>query len=320
MRTIDLAALAVTLAACGVGVDVPTEAFKDGFPRTATVELAVPGSTTSGQRATGPRVSRDALEGETAVFYGLTRSVTSTVNTAVAATLTVLERITENPATTHTESSATWGPFTNPLERNTWRFTVTRVGSDTYAYRLEGKGKAEQDSAYRTILSGQHASAGRAYGRGDFLIDWAAASTLPDHGADLGSATFSYARPSTVEPVRVDADFRQVLDTTTGQRVDAGYRFRQTPGQGGALEFQLRQDFFGGSAIEQLTVRSRWQASGAGRADVRLTGGDLPAPATAHECWDSSFLSRYFSISLNSAAGWGTEAACGFGTAEYASL
>ena len=41
-----------------------------------------------------------------------------------------------------------------------------------------------------------------------------------------------------------------------------------------------------GTLPEEATLRSRWQATGAGRADIRLRSGDLPAEVTASECWN----------------------------------
>lgn len=312
-----LAAMAVVLSACGV--DGRTEAFRSGFPRSTTVELKVPGEGST-QGLTGQGTRRDGLEGETAELYRFTRGVTGIVNGAVAFTLSLIERIAEYPPTSLSADTAVWGPHTDPLSPNTWRFTVTRRADNDYAYVLEGRAKSAPDSEFKAILSGTHVSAGRHLGNGSFLIDWDAAKTLPEHGTEVGTGAFSYARPTTTDVVVVDADFAQVRDAESGQLVDAKYRFRQTPGQGGAFEFQMNKDFASGSLVELLTVRSRWQESGAGRSDARATGGDLLAPATANECWDASFLSRFFTNSFDPTKIWGDPAVCAFAVAEYASL
>ncbi len=305
---------ALALAACGG--DPAVEAFKDGFPRSTTVALTMPGQAGQGLVADGVR--RDGLEGDPALFYGLTRGVTLAVNGAVAAELSLVERITDHRPTTLGTDSAVWGPYTDPLSPNAWRFTVTRRAAGDYAYALEGKGKAEPDSAFRTVLSGSHVSAGRTFGHGSFTIGWSTAATLPEHDDNVGSATFSYARPTASDPVTVDADLTQVKDGA--QLIDAKYRFRAVPGQGGAFEFQLHKDLVPGPAAELLTVRSRWQETGAGRSDARVTGGDLSGEGTAHECWDSSFLSRWFEVSFQATLHWGGPSACAFPTAEYASF
>ena len=48
--------------------------------------------------------------------------------------------------------------------------------------------------------------------------------------------------------------------------------------------------------MEDFTIHSRWQETGAGRTDYQLTGGDVArrgiAPVTVSECWDIAFLSH----------------------------
>ena len=313
-----LAAMTLVLSACGI--DSRTEAFRNGFPRNSTVEVKVPESSSTSQGLGGESTRRDGLLGEQAEFYGFTRAMTVVVNGGVGATLGLVERIVEYTPTSITDNTAVWGPHTDPLSPNTWRFTVTKRAENDYTYVLEGKGKSAPDTEFKAILSGNHVSAGKDLGNGSFLLDWDAAQTLPEHDGAVGQGHVDYARPTATATVQIDADFTRVKDGETGQLVDAKYRFRQTPGQGGAFEFQMNKNFITGGAIELLTVRSRWQESGAGRSDAKLTGGDLTQGATATECWDSSFKSRYFVNSVDAAKAWGDAAMCSFTTAEYASL
>ena len=57
------------------------------------------------------------------------------------------------------------------------------------------------------------------------------------------------------------------------------------------------------TALEDVNVVSRWRATGAGRADIGIAGGDLPAAGlegvTAVECWGSDFMRSYYSDSIN---------------------
>lgn len=311
-----LAVVALMVSACGVD-DPRTEAFREGFPRSQTVKLDIPGASTS-QPLTGVAQRRDGLEGQTAKFYQLTRDVTVTVNGGVVAALNLAERIIRYPATTVTTDTAVWGPHTDQLSPNTWKFTVTRRAPNDYAYQLEGKGKSEADTAFRVVLSGQHQTLGRSVGSGALFLNWEAASTLPEHEDQVGSASYTYSRPSLSGPTQVDAVFTQVRHGGSGQLVDATYHFTQTPQVGGALEFQLDQDLFGGPTLELLVMHSRWQASGAGRADARVSGGDVTAAATANECWDSNFASRWFATSFDPAQAWGSPSVCAFTVAEYA--
>lgn len=315
MKKLLLGSALLLSTACGVD---RADAFRQAVPRAKDVALSVPSK--AGQPLTGPGTRRDGLEGERAYFYAVTRAVTLVVNGATAAVLNLVENITRYPATTVGEDSAVWGPHTDPLSPNTWKLTVTRTAPDTYSYVLEGKGKTEGDSAYRVVLSGSHQATGAHLGQGTFLLDFDRAQELPEHGKDVGAVAVTYARPSLTSTVQVDAAFTQVLDEETGQRTDAAYRFWQTPGQGGRFEFAQHKDMVIGAALERLSVTSRWLESGAGRSDVSLSGGELATPATANECWDADFLSRWAAATFDPKLNWGAASSCAFTAAEYTSL
>ena len=313
MKKILLGAI-VLLSACGLD---KADAFRKGVPSSDSVALKVPGQSTA-LTASGTR--RDGLEGEVADLYRLTRGVTVTVNGATAAVLNLVEQITQYPPSAVTADSATWGPHTDALSPNTWKLTVTRSATDAdrYTYALEGKGKTEADSAYRVILSGTHHDAGSNLGEGTFTIDFDTARQLPEHGADVGVATITYAHSTYAGPTEIAADFTGVRDGA--QTIDAQYQYVETPGQGGQLDFDVQKDFVAGPGIETGTVRSRWEQSGRGRSDVKASGGDTTADFTLSECWDANFLSTYLEASWAGAPSWGASTTCAFATASFATL
>lgn len=315
MNKLFVAAVVVSMSACGFGG--PRNELGDGVPQASEVALKLPSS--AGQALTAGR-SREGLEGETADLYKVTRTVTLAVNGGTAAVLNLVHRITEYPATTATQDSATWGPPTDALSPNTWKLTVTRTAADTYTYTLEGKGKTEADSAFRVVLSGTHHRTGANLGDGSFLIDWDEAAQLPEHGDEVGTLTITYARPTESATTEIDAEFRQVKNGRDGTRIDANYRYRSTPGMGGEFEFQADDDFVGGAAIEAAKIKSRWQQTGAGRSDATISGGDLATPATLNECWDDGFASRYLNNSWATGGNYGAESVCAFTTAQYSTL
>lgn len=60
-------------------------------------------------------------------------------------------------------------------------------------------------------------------------------------------------------------------------------------------------------------IDSRWNASGARRADIDITGGDLPAntpKVDAVECWGTDFTQSYCSDSVGFAPTAGDANAC----------
>lgn len=314
MRPLLIAVTAVTLAACGGVSD-----FRNGVPSSKQVALKLPESASGGLSGVGTR--RDGLEGETAEFYKLTRATTLLVNGGTALILDTVARITTYPATTVSNDSATWGPYTDALSPNTWKLTVTRTAdADTYDYRLEGKGKSEADSAYRIVLSGTHHHAGDNVGNGTFLIDWDEAKQLPEHADLVGTANVTYSRPTLSADIDIEVAFNQIYSADKNQRVDAHYVYHSTNAAGGNFQFDVYQNFVGGSGIEHAKMRSRWQQDGAGRTDARMTDGDVTGELNANECWDSSFLSRYLNYSWDTSQNYGTETVCAFTVAEYSTL
>ena len=80
--------------------------------------------------------------------------------------------------------------------------------------------------------------------------------------------------------------------------------------------FEVTGNVGGGPALENLTVRSRWQRTGLGRADLRIAGGDAGAGATASECWDTQFKETFYTDSGGFKPTAGDVSACGtFSTA-----
>ncbi|HLV67462.1 MAG TPA: hypothetical protein VKY73_16685, partial [Polyangiaceae bacterium] len=74
-------------------------------------------------------------------------------------------------------------------------------------------------------------------------------------------------------------------------------------------------DASGTTALEDLAMQSRFRADGAGRADVTVANGDVPADigaVTLTECWGTDFTRVYYSdtIELNPTEGDAT--ACAF--------
>ncbi|MDY7229798.1 hypothetical protein [Hyalangium rubrum] len=323
--------LCASLLFVGCG-QVEDTAFRDGLPSKETVELKSPGGT-RGQGLKSGEVSAFG-QGDTSEYYALTRGATEVVNGGTAAVLTLIEEITEYPPTSITGEVAVWGPYSDALKRNAWKLTVTQKAEHEYTYELAGKAKEADDSAFKVILSGTHAIALdaqgnrlRNYGSGSLKIDWDAEQTLPEHGKDLGVATIRYTRESAATVATVEADFRNVKDDERpGTRVNADYRYKETPGAGGEFDFALDKNLdkpgTNRPGIEHITVKSRWTQNGMGRSDVKVTGGDMGSNAgTVSDCWDSNFNSQYLTLHLGITLGYGTVDACGsFSTPVYSLL
>ena len=306
-------------------------------PTADNVALAVPASTQSALTA-GDGTTRSALLGQQADSYTLTRGVTGIVNGATGVVLLLVKTIVSYPPTSVHGETAVWGPHSEPLDKNAWRLTVTRVEKHVFSWALDGKPKAADDGAVVTILSGTHTRAVDGhdrpienYGSGTFVVDWDMAQTLPDHDNAVGVATFTYSRVSPAAVTTIDVDFKGIKDDPPATELyNALYRYTATPGAGGELKYAAKRDYYpdphpSNSALEDFTIHSRWQETGTGRTDYQLTGGDVAtaagimAPVTVSECWDVSFLSTYRNLSYDPAMNWGDEASCSFPNASFLS-
>jgi hypothetical protein len=248
------------------------------------------------------------------------------VNGAGLGVLNLVQDITNYPATTVADNKAVWGPWTDQLSPNTYRLTVTKNADKDFSYVLEGKGKTQDDSAYLALLSGSHTvTTGKAFGHGTFLLDLDKCGQLPEHAANSqGTVQYVYSHDSADVDADITAQFTQVWSSDSNAAVNAEYHYLQNDATGGSLDFQFQGDIDKATtALEDATLNSRWAKSGAGRSDVRVTGGDVPAntDATASECWDSNFASQYLTLSFDTAHSYGDPSACGdFSTAQFSML
>ena len=300
------------------------EDFRNGIPRSETVAMTVPEQ--GGGQALTVESHQRALRGETSDFYKLTRGVSGLVNGGGALVLGLVKAVVAHPPTEVGAATAVWGPWTEPLAPNAWKVTVTHEGGHRYRYVFEGRDK-HSTGAFVTVLSGTHTAAldpsGRpmeGFGAGMFTLDWDARATLPMPDDEVGSATYVYSRQPGA-PTTIEAQFRNVKDKELNdQRVNVDYLYQRTPGAGGRMEFVHAAPAGMTSAGTRWAVLSRWAETGAGRSDVRATGGDIPdgSSATASECWDVHFSSAFLASNFAAWTNYGDEATdCVFQPAEY---
>jgi len=69
---------------------------------------------------------------------------------------------------------------------------------------------------------------------------------------------------------------------------------------------------------ENVAENSRWDHTGAGRADVKLAGGDFGTQTvTASECWSNAFTRVYYTDSVSWQPAMGTSSSCAFPQAQF---
>lgn len=314
------AALLVT--GCTLGDD-DADRFREAIPDPERVEVpgpegaGAPGA--SARTASVEAASHDAVEpwenGPWARYYGFTRAVRRDVNHVTAAVLGGVWIVVHWPPSRVDDKEAVWGPHTDALEPVTWRFRVREVERATYDYALEGRPKSDPgETAWVAVLTGRgYGKRHPLHGDGHFTVDLDAAARLDpfEHQGESGALKVTHALAGW-PLARVDAEL-------VPSRGDAWWAVTSTRAADGAGELvvnahdDIDED---GSRLEDVTVASRWRADGAGRADVTLSGGDLPghvAVVTAVECWDPDFYRSYYTDDAGHEPDEGDASACVFG-------
>lgn len=245
--------------------------------------------------------------GQLAEYYTHTRNITRTLNGGSAWVLVLIHSIVQYPVTTVNGNEYTWGPWAEGLDPAEYKLVVTETSPKTFEYVLAGRPR-NSTGAFEAVISGTALPAAtEAEGKGRLLIDFDAAERVnPVDNDGKGQLNIQY-------------DFAArtlMLDATSienGQPATTHYAYQSDAAGGGDMIFALRGNVDAGAGLETLTLRSRWQADGAGRGDARVTGGDVGAEVTASECWDKQFRRTFFTAASGSLGGTeGDAAACAF--------
>lgn len=286
--------------------------FRQAIPEAKAVEVSGPESAqskTGAQSTTLAEGDEPWADGPWAKYYGFTRHVRQGVNGTASVILGSIWIIVNTQPTDVSDKEATWGPYTDALEPVTWRFRVTEVGDLEYDYKLEGRPKGSSSEAdYRAVLSGKGwGRESEKHGDGFFQIDLDTAKALDpfNHGDDSGivkithdlppditSNLFSQPRTVTAEVTPSDSD---EWFTASSHSNEDGTGTLLVTAYADADDSDLTQK-------ENITIASQWTNQGAGRADIALSGGDVPSEyqnITAVECWDTDFYRVYYSDSVN---------------------
>jgi hypothetical protein len=299
-KTLFVAAAAASLIGCIKQDDTP-DAIQRAIPTSEQVSIKLPG----GQQRT---------IGQLADWYVATRGVTRTFNGGTAWVLVLIHTIVQFPATSVEKDTYTWGPFSDALDPAEYKLEVRDAGNKTYEYKLSGRAKTSAEGDFTVIIDGLADARNGDLGSGSFLVDFDAGRRV--NPIDAGDARGSVGASYDLAARHLDLDITSVDDR--GNPVTAFYAYNETEDGGGDMVFDVDGEAGGGTAVERITLRSRWLATGAGRADGRITGGDIPADngsqgeVTASECWNTTFARVYYTDSVNFAPTEGEVGACAF--------
>ena len=326
IATLSLSCLA---SGCTLEKRDDAEEYREAVPQREAVTVAGPESdagadsgTTTQAAGNGP-LSRVPY----AKWYGFTRVVRGGVNLVTAAVLGSAWVIVHTEPSSVQDGEATWGPYTDSLEPVTYRFRVTRVAEGEYDYVLEGRRKASSsDADYRAVLKGHgYGKRHTQHGEGDFSIDLSAARELDPfaHQNDSGTVHVVHhlahdigegsALPrSIVAEVKPAPAVNPESFTVTSNANQDGSGSLHVVASADTDDTKMTQ-------LEDIVVDSRFRADGAGRADIVIAGGDIPAATgsasvSAVECWGADFMRSYYSDSIDFEPSEGAASACVYGT------
>lgn len=316
---------ASTLTGCLLEKQDDADEYREALPRREAVVVAGPeseeGAGTSAAASRHTQAAGPLPRPEYAKWYAFTRSVRGGVNVVTAWVLGSAWAIVHTEPSSLKDGVAIWGPYTDALEPVTYRFRVTRLAEGEYDYVLEGRPKqSTSDDAYLAVLSGHGFGQSRAeHGQGQFTIDLSAARKLDpfNHEADSGTVHIEHQLPHDLR--RGDALPRTIVAEVTPDPAlhPESYTVLSIANEDGtgSLRVDAKADVDDSKVtlLEDVTVASRFRADGAGRADISITGGDIPADpgvVDAVECWGADFERSYYADSIGFAPGEGEASAC----------
>ena len=295
----------LSLAATGcVKQDAPPDEIARAIPTSEQVRIKLP-------------VNGKAL-GDLASYYVVTRDVTRTLNGGTGWVLVLVHSIVQYPVTSINGDVYTWGPWSDALDPAEYKLEVTANLDGTYDYQLSGRNKTVASSQFEIVIDG-HAdpTAGELQGNGDFTLDFDAGRRVNpvDAGDAKGTVTVQY------DLAARHLDLAAMAPDDNGNPAMFEYAYNESLDGGGDMVFNATADGGGTALAENIVIRSRWQADGAGRGDARLAGGDLgDAQAIASECWSDLFRRVYYTDNASFEPTEGNVADCAYGTADLPPL
>jgi len=252
--------------------------------------------------------------GQLADWYVATRNVTRTFNGGSAWVLVLVHTIVQYPVTSVSGDTYTWGPWHDALDPAEYKLDVTDNGDGTYDYALSGRSRTETTAQFEKIIEGfSDPRDGVLQGNGTFRLDFEASRRVNPIDADP-DARGSMAASYDLQARHLDLAIATTNDA--GEPVAADYAYNEAADGGGDMVFSFNENAGGTAAQEQVVLRSRWQATGTGRSDARLSGGDLTTAAIASECWGETFKRTYYTDNASFAPTEGDATACAFPTAD----
>lgn len=309
---IALAASTLAASACTLQKADDVSEYRDALPDPTHVTVAGPEPDGSGKKT----LATDDGSVEVAEWYAFTRNVRDGVNVVTRDVLVGVWLVVRSAPSLVGADFAEWGPSGDALDPAAYRLRVQRSADGTYLYRLDGRPRSStSDADYVSVLSGTgYGRLDPRHGDGEFSIDLDAAKRLDPikHRDDSGTVSISHDLPA-----RDTAGLPRLITAQVDPSGDAWIRIRSEANvdHTGSLRVDAHADSEASkaTALEDISLVSRWRADGQGRADWAISGGDLPPTlpvVTASECWNGGFARVYYADSATFKPNFGDSGAC----------
>ncbi len=320
----------VMSAGCSLQTSPDASRFREPIPQASQVALGIAGSQVAGAKTQaapaggvhlqdGPGSGGGGGTTTDASYYQFTRSITDSVDTVTTEILGEILVVSSLPPTTVDANHAVWGPgSSDALDPVTWKLTVTATGGGAYTYEVDGRPHlSTSESDWKAVLTGQgYDGSSPSYQSGSFTVDNGALAALdPTSTTSTGTVSITYDARS--YPLNAAADVNpndgtgQYYDVTVLHGVDGSGVMSLTA----LADVSTPPD----GKNENVAENSRWDSTGAGRADVKMTGGDFGATTVMlSQCWSSAFAQTYYTDSVDYQPTTGQPSSCVFGQASFA--
>jgi hypothetical protein len=296
-KSMLVSVLALALASgCTLEETEDVDQYREAVPSAGAVAVDGPDTTGTSGRNAASGARGTLTDGMTApapaYWYTFTRDVRDGVNIVTAAILVTVSFVVHTEPSSVSEDEAVWGPFDgDALDPVSWRLTVTRIG--------------DRQSP--------------SHGDGSFTLDLDNSRRLDPsrHADDRGTVTIEHDLPRDIGR-RVNALPRVItatVDPGTGESLVIGSTANTDHTGSLGVTAVVDIDDVKDGVNEDVSIASRWRETGAGRSDITIAGGSLPADlpvVNATECWGENFARVYYGDSIDFAPTEGDASLCAY--------
>jgi hypothetical protein len=288
-KTLSVSAAALLLAACG-GSNLDPNTVRGALPAADSVQIGTPAASSSASAkalvAPGTIAQPSQVPGG-APPYTPSLAVMSywtavTVNVGVWWTLTLVDVITAFPPASCNATSCTWGPWLDNQTQNQWKLVVQKNGS-AYDYVLSGESAATQGNFLPVISGTAYPGPDRYHGNGALTLDFDAGKKLNPSSNDSGKLDVIYDNRTGVS-IGATLTNGKNGDPANPYPMNAVYQFDGTNGSGGVMQVAFENL----TTTEQFSIRTRWNATGAGRSDAQYVAAGGGLTVETSQCWDGA--------------------------------